>query len=185
MHRRSTCTWLACKVGWRYVSHVHRTHIVWWRRSCRACRGLLLAAPDHHTHMRLCLCPCLCPHLYLCPDLCPSFVPCPCALSSSRHQVGLIGEAVDLTYTYSHLGSDAAAISQLAAGQPFFEALKKAAHPMVIVGPGVLNRCGGFGGRGSLGGRQGQGWMEGVREAPGQASGCASTEPAEAQPRVS
>jgi hypothetical protein len=55
-------------------------------------------------------------------------------------QVGLIGEGVDLTYTYTHLGSDAAAISKLAPGQPFFESLKKAAHPMVIVGPGVLNR---------------------------------------------
>lgn len=55
-------------------------------------------------------------------------------------QVGLIGEPVDLTYTYTHLGSEGAAISQLAPGQPFFEALKKAAHPVVVVGPGVLNR---------------------------------------------
>jgi len=55
-------------------------------------------------------------------------------------QVGLIGEPVDLTYTYTHLGSEGSAISQLAPGQPFFEALKKATHPVVVVGPGVLNR---------------------------------------------
>jgi hypothetical protein len=51
----------------------------------------------------------------------------------------LVGEPVDLTYTYTHLGSEASAISQLAS-QPFFDTLKKAAHPVVIVGPGVLNR---------------------------------------------
>eukprot|EP00879_Flechtneria_rotunda_P019257 GHRR01020224.1.p1 GENE.GHRR01020224.1~~GHRR01020224.1.p1 ORF type:complete len:491 (+),score=161.24 GHRR01020224.1:176-1648(+) len=55
-------------------------------------------------------------------------------------QVGLIGEAVDLTYKYNHLGSDAAAISKLAAGGPFLEQLKAAKNPVVIVGPGVLNR---------------------------------------------
>lgn len=51
----------------------------------------------------------------------------------------MIGEPVDLTYTYSHLGSEASAISNLASS-PFFETLKKAAHPVVIVGPAVLNR---------------------------------------------
>lgn len=55
-------------------------------------------------------------------------------------QVGLIGEAVDLTYKYTHLGSDAAAISKLAAGGAFLETLKKAERPVMVVGPGVLNR---------------------------------------------
>jgi NADH-quinone oxidoreductase subunit G len=49
---------------------------------------------------------------------------------------------VDLTYKYTHLGSDAAAISKLAAGGDFLEALKKAQRPVLVVGPGVLNRCG-------------------------------------------
>ncbi len=57
-------------------------------------------------------------------------------------QVGLIGEAVDLTYPYQHLGTDAGAISSLAKGGAFFDALKAAKHPAIIVGPGVLNRCG-------------------------------------------
>lgn len=55
-------------------------------------------------------------------------------------QVGLIGEPVDLTYKYTHLGTDAASISKLAAGGPFLELLQKAQHPVVVVGPGVLQR---------------------------------------------
>ncbi|KAF8071212.1 NADH dehydrogenase [ubiquinone] iron-sulfur protein 1 [Scenedesmus sp. PABB004] len=54
--------------------------------------------------------------------------------------VGLIGEAVDLTYKYSHLGSDGGAIAKLAAGGAFLKQLKEAARPVVVVGPGVLNR---------------------------------------------
>jgi len=54
--------------------------------------------------------------------------------------VGLIGEPVDLTYKYTHLGTDAASISKLAAGGPFLELLQKAQHPVVVVGPGVLQR---------------------------------------------
>jgi hypothetical protein len=49
---------------------------------------------------------------------------------------------VDLTYKYTHLGSDAAAISKLAAGGDFLESLKKAQRPVLVVGPGVLNRWG-------------------------------------------
>jgi len=56
-------------------------------------------------------------------------------------KVALLGEAVDLTYPYEHLGSDAAALAKLKQGGGFFEALKGAKHPVVIVGPGVLNRC--------------------------------------------
>ncbi|KIZ05603.1 NADH dehydrogenase (ubiquinone) Fe-Sprotein 1 [Monoraphidium neglectum] len=53
---------------------------------------------------------------------------------------GLVGEAADLTYPYEHLGADAAALAALKKGSPFYEALKAAKRPVVIVGPGVLNR---------------------------------------------
>ncbi|KAI8470294.1 MAG: NADH:ubiquinone oxidoreductase 76 kDa subunit [Monoraphidium minutum] len=53
---------------------------------------------------------------------------------------GLVGEAADLTYDYEHLGSDAAALGALRRGSAFFDALKAAKRPVVIVGPGVLNR---------------------------------------------
>jgi NADH dehydrogenase (ubiquinone) Fe-S protein 1 len=52
-------------------------------------------------------------------------------------RMGLVGEAVDLSYPYEHLGSDAAALKK---GGAFFEALKAAKKPVVVVGPGVLNR---------------------------------------------
>ena len=55
-------------------------------------------------------------------------------------QVALLGAAVDLTYPYQHLGSDPAALSQLAAGGGFFDKLKGAKKPVVIVGPGVFKR---------------------------------------------
>mmetsp|Transcript_4721 Transcript_4721/g.8177 ORF Transcript_4721/g.8177 Transcript_4721/m.8177 type:complete len:741 (-) Transcript_4721:363-2585(-) len=55
-------------------------------------------------------------------------------------QVAMVGEAVDLTYTYEHLGSDPAAIAKLAAS-PFMAKLKAAKNPAVIVGPGVLRRA--------------------------------------------
>jgi hypothetical protein len=53
---------------------------------------------------------------------------------------GLVGEAVDLTYAYDYLGPDAAALASIKRGTPFFDALKGAKRPVVIVGPGVLNR---------------------------------------------
>lgn len=55
-------------------------------------------------------------------------------------QVALIGEAVDLTYKYTHLGSEASAISKLASGGEFMDKLKSAQRPVVIVGPAVLAR---------------------------------------------
>lgn len=54
-------------------------------------------------------------------------------------QIGVIGEPVDLTYDYQHLGSTAAHISK-AAATPFGKAMKGAKKPMVIVGPGILRR---------------------------------------------
>ncbi len=55
-------------------------------------------------------------------------------------QIALLGEAVDLTYKYEHLGSDPAALVSLAAS-PFFAKLKAAKAPAVVVGPGVLRRA--------------------------------------------
>ena len=52
----------------------------------------------------------------------------------------LIGEPVDLTYDYEHLGSDAQAVADLAAGRgPGAERLAKASKPLVIVGSGVAD----------------------------------------------
>ena len=55
-------------------------------------------------------------------------------------QIALLGAAVDLTYPYEHLGSDPAALGKLVAGGGFFDKLKGAKKPVVIVGPGVLKR---------------------------------------------
>lgn len=56
-------------------------------------------------------------------------------------QVGLLGVPADLTYKYEHLGADVASLSALAAGgSSFFNKLKAAARPVVIVGPAVMRR---------------------------------------------
>lgn len=54
--------------------------------------------------------------------------------------VALVGAPVDLTYPYEHLGSDPAALAKLVSGGGFFDKLKAAKRPVVIVGPGVLRR---------------------------------------------
>ncbi|MBX3511297.1 MAG: NADH-quinone oxidoreductase subunit NuoG [Hyphomonadaceae bacterium] len=55
-------------------------------------------------------------------------------------EIGLIGEAVDLTYRHTHLGVNAKALNQLGA---FGDTLKKAQRPLVIVGVGALCEEGG------------------------------------------
>ena len=58
--------------------------------------------------------------------------------------LALIGEPVDLTYDYDHLGTDASAVAELAAGRGRgAERLKEAKRPMVIVGSGVLDHADG------------------------------------------
>ncbi|KAJ2449914.1 ndufs1 NADH-ubiquinone oxidoreductase subunit [Coemansia sp. RSA 2336] len=53
-------------------------------------------------------------------------------------QFGLIGNQVDLTYDYAHIGTTAAAIEELAQGKhAFAEVLRAAERPMVIVGGAV------------------------------------------------
>lgn len=54
--------------------------------------------------------------------------------------LALIGDKVDLTYEYDHIGTDAKAVEELAAGKgPAAERLKQAKKPLVIVGSGVAD----------------------------------------------
>lgn len=58
-----------------------------------------------------------------------------------RIKVGMIGEPVDLTYKYSHLGDSPADIEALMkANVGFSKILKEAERPMIIVGAGAFNR---------------------------------------------
>src|SRR2546426_4875202 len=60
--------------------------------------------------------------------------------------IGLIGERVDLTYPYDYLGAGPQTLTDVAAGVHEFAAvLKKAEHPVVIVGMGALARRDGAG----------------------------------------
>jgi NADH-quinone oxidoreductase subunit G len=59
--------------------------------------------------------------------------------------VGLVGERADLTYSYEYLGAGPQTLADIAAGQhEFSAALKRAQHPLVIVGMGALARPDGF-----------------------------------------
>lgn len=55
-------------------------------------------------------------------------------------QIAVLGEPVDLTYKYEHLGSDPAALTKLLSS-PYADKLKAAKNPAVVVGPGVLKRA--------------------------------------------
>ncbi|KCZ53853.1 NADH-quinone oxidoreductase subunit NuoG [Hyphomonas chukchiensis] len=57
-------------------------------------------------------------------------------------KVGVIGEAVDLTYDYDHLGTGGDALANVASSD-FFKVLKDAKRPMVVVGEGALCRADG------------------------------------------
>ena len=55
-------------------------------------------------------------------------------------QVGVIGEAVDLTYDYEHVGTSSADLAGLKKKRSgFIKALKAAERPMIIVGSGALS----------------------------------------------
>jgi NADH-quinone oxidoreductase subunit G len=57
---------------------------------------------------------------------------------------GLIGQDVDLTYPYAHIGAGAEALAAVAAGtHEFAEILKTAKKPMLILGQGALRGPGG------------------------------------------
>ncbi len=58
--------------------------------------------------------------------------------------VGVIGEKADLSYPYDYLGAGAQTLKDVAEGRhSFAQALKAAAHPLVIVGTGVAARADG------------------------------------------
>uniref|UniRef100_A0A674EBZ2 NADH-ubiquinone oxidoreductase 75 kDa subunit, mitochondrial n=1 Tax=Salmo trutta TaxID=8032 RepID=A0A674EBZ2_SALTR len=56
-------------------------------------------------------------------------------------QVALVGQEVDLTYTYDHLGESAKVLQEIAAGtHSFSKVLAKAKRPVVVLGSGSLQR---------------------------------------------
>jgi NADH-quinone oxidoreductase subunit G len=56
-------------------------------------------------------------------------------------QVAMIGEAGDTRYDYDLLGSGPDTLKELAGGtDKFFQTLKKASHPIILVGQGALAR---------------------------------------------
>jgi NADH-quinone oxidoreductase subunit G len=58
--------------------------------------------------------------------------------------IGLVGEALDLTYDVEHLGAGPKTLAEIAdGGHPFCETLKAAKRPMLIVGMGALTRADG------------------------------------------
>lgn len=55
--------------------------------------------------------------------------------------VAVVGSAVDLTYTYSHLGDSPQVLKDIASGKhPFSKVLGEAKKPMVVVGSSALQR---------------------------------------------
>lgn len=55
---------------------------------------------------------------------------------------GLIGEAVDLTYDYEHIGQDTKSIESLLDGShPFAKRLAEAKRPLILVGSGVVENA--------------------------------------------
>ncbi|MEO1040376.1 MAG: NADH-quinone oxidoreductase subunit NuoG [Pseudomonadota bacterium] len=59
----------------------------------------------------------------------------------SDAEIGLIGEAADLTYAYDHVGTSPADLKALASKRSgFIKTLKDAERPMIIVGAGALAR---------------------------------------------
>lgn len=55
-------------------------------------------------------------------------------------RVAAIGPQVDLTYRYDHLGESVSDLKDILSGGPVLQTMKSADKPLVIVGPGVLER---------------------------------------------
>ncbi|TVR09890.1 MAG: NADH-quinone oxidoreductase subunit G [Salinarimonadaceae bacterium] len=56
--------------------------------------------------------------------------------------IGVIGEKVDLTYDYAHLGAGPDTLAEIVSGKhSFAKALKAAERPLIIVGQGALTRA--------------------------------------------
>ena len=61
--------------------------------------------------------------------------------SSGKLPIGVIGEVGDLRYNYEQLGAGPETLKALADGSgSFFETLKAATHPLIIIGQGALSR---------------------------------------------
>lgn len=54
--------------------------------------------------------------------------------------VSVIGQNVDLTYPYEYLGAGATDLGKALKDKEFMKSLKDAKFPMVLVGPGILQR---------------------------------------------
>ena len=54
--------------------------------------------------------------------------------------MSVIGENVDLTYPYNYLGEGAADLGEALKDEKFMQSFKEAKYPMVLVGPGILQR---------------------------------------------
>ncbi len=60
--------------------------------------------------------------------------------TKGKLKVAVIGDKIDLTYPYKHLGNNPWILKQLAEGQnPFCETLKQYKNPMIIIGSGVTS----------------------------------------------
>jgi NADH-quinone oxidoreductase subunit G len=58
-----------------------------------------------------------------------------------KFPVAVIGERADLTYPYDYLGAGPETLAELVAGKhSFAETLKKAEHPLILIGAGALAR---------------------------------------------
>ena len=57
-------------------------------------------------------------------------------------EIGVIGDAAELTYEYTHIGTDTAALASIADGKhKFAKVLKKAQNPLIIVGEGAVTHA--------------------------------------------
>ncbi len=57
-------------------------------------------------------------------------------------EIGVIGDKADLTYDYTFIGADTAALASLADGKhDFAKVLKAAKHPLIIVGEGAVTHA--------------------------------------------
>lgn len=52
----------------------------------------------------------------------------------------VIGQNVDLTYPYNYLGEGAADLGKALQDQEWLKSFKEAKYPVVLVGPGILQR---------------------------------------------
>jgi NADH-quinone oxidoreductase subunit G len=67
------------------------------------------------------------------------------AWRTGKLAIGVIGEAADLTYKYEYLGAGPQTLADVAAlSHPFAEVLRKAEHPMILLGQGALARSDGM-----------------------------------------